>query len=144
MPRRGLSPSKFSTTAAALSAGGKWACFADWIAAAKHPRYQRLYSECVYAPMLETLRFLRANGYKTFIVSGGTVDFMRVWSDRVYGVPPEQVVGTTLKTRYELRDGQPTLAVLPELALLDDKAGKPVGIHAFIGRRPAMAFPTGR
>jgi len=113
---------------------------ADWIATARHPRFKRLYSECTYLPMQEVLAFLRANGYKTWIVSGGTADFMRVWAERVYGIPPEQVVGTVLKTRYALIDDHPTLTVLPELALMDDKSGKPVGIHQYIGRRPVMCF----
>ena len=113
---------------------------ADWIATARHPRFKRLYSQCTYLPMQEVLSFLRANGYKTWIVSGGTADFMRVWADRVYEIPPEQVVGTVLKTRYALVDEKPTLTVLPELALMDDKSGKPVGIHQYIGRRPVMCF----
>jgi phosphoglycolate phosphatase-like HAD superfamily hydrolase len=112
----------------------------DWIATAKHPKYQRPYTECVYQPMLELLAYLRANGFKTFIVSGGGVDFMRVFAERVYGVPPEQVVGSTGKTRYEVRDGKPVLVRLPEIDFIDDKAGKPVGIHKLIGRRPVMAF----
>lgn len=113
---------------------------AEWIATAKHPRFKRLYSECTFLPMQEVLKFLRANGYKTFIVSGGSADFMRVWAEKVYGIPPEQVVGTAFKTKYELKDNVPTITVLPELALLDDKSGKPVGIHQFIGRRPVMCF----
>lgn len=113
---------------------------ADWFATAKHPKYKRLYSDLTYLPMQEVLKHLRANGYKTFIVSGGSADFMRVWAEKVYGIPPEQVVGTTFKTKYELKDDKPTLHVLPELALNDDKGGKPVGIHSFIGRRPVMCF----
>ena len=113
---------------------------ADWIATAKHPRYKRLYADCTFLPMQEALKLLRANGYKTFIVSGGTVEFMRVWAEKVYGIPPEQVVGTTFKTKYALVDDKPALTILPEIALIDDKAGKPVGIQQFIGRRPVMCF----
>ena len=93
-----------------------------------------------YQPMLEVLAHLRANGFKTFIVSGGGVDFMRVFSERVYGIPPEQVVGSTGKVKFELRDGKPVLVKLPEVQFVDDNVGKPVGIHQFIGRRPLMAF----
>jgi phosphoglycolate phosphatase-like HAD superfamily hydrolase len=113
---------------------------ADWIAVAKHPRFHHLYSECTYLPMQEVLKHLRAHGYKTFIVSGGTAEFMRVWTMQVYSIPPEQVVGTVFNTKYELLDDKPTLKILPELALLDDKSGKPVGIHRYIGRRPVMCF----
>lgn len=111
-----------------------------WIATAKHPRFDRLYRDCTYLPMQEVLTYLRAHGYKTFIVSGGTTDFMRAWALDVYGIPTEQVVGTTFKSKYELIDGKPTITILPELALNDDKSGKPVGIHAFIGQRPVMCF----
>jgi phosphoserine phosphatase len=112
----------------------------DWIATARHPSFKRPYTECVYQPMLELLAWLRANGFKTYIVSGGGVEFMRPWSERVYGIPPEQVVGSTIQTRYELRDGKPVLLRLPQVDFVDDKAGKPVGIHKAIGRRPVMAF----
>src|SRR5262245_16763042 len=112
----------------------------DWFATAKHPRFNRPYTECVYQPMLELLAYLRANGFKTYIVSGGGVEFMRVWTEQVYGIPPEQVVGSTIKTQFELRDGKPVLLRLPELDFIDDKAGKPVGINKFIGRRPLLAF----
>jgi phosphoglycolate phosphatase-like HAD superfamily hydrolase len=112
----------------------------DWIASARHPKTGRLYSEMVYQPMLELLDYLRANGFETFIVSGGGIDFMRPWTEQVYGIPPEQVVGSSIETRFELRDGRPVLVRLPELAFIDDKAGKPVGIHRHIGRRPRMAF----
>lgn len=111
-----------------------------WLASAKHPRTGRPYSEMAYQPMLEVLTYLRANGFKTFIVSGGGVDFMRVFSERVYGIPPEQVVGSTGKVKFELRDGSPVLIKLPEIQFVDDNVGKPVGIHQFIGRRPLMAF----
>jgi phosphoserine phosphatase len=113
---------------------------ADWIATAKHPRFGRLYSTCTYHPMQEVLRHLRANDYKTYIVSGGGQDFMRVWAEKVYGIPPEQVVGSVFKTKYELKDDKPTLTILPEIALIDDKAGKPVAIHTFIGKTPVMCF----
>lgn len=111
----------------------------DWITTAKHPKTGRLYTEMVYQPMLELLAYLRGNGFKTFIVSGGGIDFMRPWAERVYGVPPEQVVGSSIETKYEVRDGKPVLARLPELSFNDDKAGKPVGIHMHIGRRPILA-----
>jgi hypothetical protein len=112
----------------------------EWITTARHPTTGRLYTDMVYQPMLELLGYLRANGFKTYIVSGGGIEFMRPWVERVYGVPPEQVVGSSIKTRYELRDGQPVLARLPELNFIDDKEGKPVGIQQHIGRRPTMAF----
>jgi phosphoserine phosphatase len=112
----------------------------DWIATAEHPRFKRPYTECVYQPMLELLAYLRASGFKTFIVSGGTVDFMRPWVETVYGVPPEQVVGTTFKTKYEVRAGKPVIVIEPHIDLIDDKAGKPVAIAKYIGRRPVMAF----
>lgn len=111
-----------------------------WIASAKHPKTGKLYTEMVYQPMRELLAYLRANGFKTFIVSGGGIEFMRPWTEKVYGIPPEQVVGSSIKTKYELHDGKPVLARLPELNFIDDKAGKPVGIHQYIGRRPIAAF----
>jgi phosphoglycolate phosphatase-like HAD superfamily hydrolase len=112
----------------------------DWITTAKHPKTGRLYTEMVYQPMLELLAYLRANGFKTFIVSGGGIDFMRVFSEQVYGIPPEQVVGSSGKLKFELRDGKPVLVKLPDVAFIDDKAGKPVGIQTQIGRRPILAF----
>ena len=112
----------------------------DWIATAKHPKTGRLYTEMVYQPMLELLAYLRANGFKTFIVSGGGIEFMRPWTEKVYGVPPEQVVGSSIKTKYEVRDGKPVLVRLPAIDFVDDKAGKPVGINSHIGRRPITAF----
>jgi phosphoglycolate phosphatase-like HAD superfamily hydrolase len=112
----------------------------DWIAKAKHPQKKRLYTEMVYRPMLELLAFLRANGFKTFIVSGGGIDFMRPWAEAVYGIPPEQIVGSSIKTKFELRDGKPVLIRLPAVDFIDDKEGKPVGIHSHIGRRPIAAF----
>jgi hypothetical protein len=112
----------------------------DWVATARHPRFNRPYTDLAYRPMLEVLAYLRANGFKTFIVSGGGVEFMRPWTEKVYGVPPEQVVGSTIKVQYELRDGEPVLMRLPEVAFIDDKAGKPEGIHRAIGRRPIAAL----
>jgi phosphoglycolate phosphatase-like HAD superfamily hydrolase len=112
----------------------------DWITTAKHPKTGKLYTEMVYQPMLEVLAYLRANGFKTFIVSGGGIEFMRPWAERVYGIPPEQVIGSSIKTKYEVRDGKPVIVRLPELNFIDDKAGKPVGIQTHIGRRPLMAF----
>jgi len=116
------------------------AAVTDWIATALHPTTRRKYTEMVYQPMLEVLTYLRANGYKTFIVSGGGVEFMRPWVEGAYGIPPEQVVGSRAKVKYEVRDGTPVLLRLPEIDLIDDKAGKPVGIHQVIGRRPTIAF----
>jgi hypothetical protein len=113
---------------------------ADWLATARHRRFKRPYTELVYQPMLELLAYLRANDFKTFIVSGGGIEFMRPWTDRIYGVPPEQVVGSSIKTRFEMRDSTPILFRLPEINFIDDKAGKPIGINAHIGRRPIAAF----
>jgi haloacid dehalogenase-like hydrolase len=112
----------------------------DWIANAKHPTTGRLFTEMVYQPMLELTAYLRANAFKTFIVSGGGIDFMRPWTEKVYGIPPEQVVGSSGKTRFELRDTRPVLMRLPEIDFIDDGPGKPVGINAHIGRRPIAAF----
>jgi phosphoglycolate phosphatase-like HAD superfamily hydrolase len=112
----------------------------DWIATAKHPMTKRPYTEMVYQPMLELLAYLRANGFKTFVVSGGGIEFMRPWTENVYGIPPEQVIGSSGKTKFELRDGKPVLVRLPELNFVDDKGGKPVGINQHIGRRPIAAF----
>jgi phosphoserine phosphatase len=112
----------------------------DWISAARHPQTGRPYDQMIYAPMRELLDYLRANGYKTFIVSGGGVEFMRVFAERVYGIPPEQVVGSSVETEYEVRDGKPVIVRLPKIDFIDDKAGKPVGIHKHIGRRPLLAF----
>lgn len=112
----------------------------DWLAAARDPRFKRLHTELAYQPMLELLAYLRSNGFKTFIVSGGGIEFMRPWAERVYGIPPEQVIGSSIKTRFEMRDGRPTLIRLPELDFNDDKAGKPVAINEYIGRRPIAAF----
>ena len=114
---------------------------AKWITTAKHPRWDRLYTDLVYQPMLEVLQYLRANGYKTYIVTGGGQDFVRVYSERVYGIPPEQVVGTMGGTKYGYdKTGKPTLTKEPTLLLNDNMAGKPEGIHLMIGRRPYAAF----
>jgi len=112
----------------------------DWIATAKHPKTGRLYTEMVYQPMLELLAYLRANGFKTFIVSGGGIEFMRPWAEKVYGIPPEQVVGSSIKTKFEMRDGKPVLVRLPEMNFIDDGPGKPAGINSHIGHRPIAAF----
>ena len=112
----------------------------DWIATAKHPKTGRLYTEMVYQPMLELLAYLRANGFKTFIVSGGGIEFMRPWAEKVYGIPPEQVVGSSIKTKLEMRDGKPVLVRLPEMNFIDDGPGKPAGINSHIGHRPIAAF----
>ncbi len=111
-----------------------------WLATTRHPRYDRPYDQLTYQPMQEVLQYLRAHGFKTFIVSGGGADFMRVWSERVYGIPPEQVVGSTARTTYELRESGPVLIKTIDYLFVDDKAGKPVGIHQFIGRRPIACF----
>ena len=112
----------------------------DWIATARHPQTKRLYTDMVYQPMLELLAFLRANGFKTYIVSGGGIEFMRPWAESVYGIPPEQIVGSSIKTKYEMRGDGPVLIRLPEMNFIDDKEGKPVGINSHIGRRPIAAF----
>jgi phosphoglycolate phosphatase-like HAD superfamily hydrolase len=116
------------------------AVVADWLATARHPTTDKPYTEMVYQPMLEVLDYLRTNGFKTFIVSGGGIDFLRVWAEDAYGIPAEQVVGSSIRTVYEVRDGEPVLVRLPEMDFVDDKEGKPVGIHSHIGRRPIIAF----
>jgi phosphoserine phosphatase len=112
----------------------------DWITTARHPKTGQPFTDMVYQPMLELLTYLRANGFKTFIVSGGGIEFMRPWAERVYGIPPEQVVGTSGGLKFEMRDGVPVILKTPELVLNDDKEGKPVGIQRHIGRRPIAAF----
>ena len=112
----------------------------SWAATAKHPKYQRPYTELVYAPMLEVMRYLRANGYRTYIVTGGGQEFVRAFAESVYGVPPEQVIGTMLKVDYAVLDGVPTMTNAPALFFNDDKGGKPVGINMVIGRRPQASF----
>lgn len=113
---------------------------AEWISTARHPKTGKHYTEMVYQPMLELLALLRDHEFKIFIVSGGGIEFMRPWAERVYGVPAERVVGSSIKSKYEVRDGKPVLIRLPELNFVDDKSGKPVGIHQYIGRRPIAAF----
>lgn len=112
----------------------------DWITKAKHPTTGRLYTQMAYQPMLELLTYLRANGYKTFIVSGGGIEFMRVFAEQVYGIPPEQVIGSSGKNRFELRDGKPLLLKTPAVDFIDDGEGKPIAIQKHIGRRPLAAF----
>jgi phosphoserine phosphatase len=112
----------------------------EWVGQAKHPKLQRPYTDLVFQPMLELLAYLRANGFKTYIVSGGGVEFMRVFAEEVYGIPPEQVVGSVGETKFEMRSGKPVLVKLAKINLVDDKVGKPVGINRFIGRRPIFAF----
>jgi phosphoserine phosphatase len=116
------------------------AVVAAWLRTARHPRFGRPYTELVYRPMLELLAYLRANGFKTFIVTGGGVEFVRPWAERVYGIPPEQVIGSRVELKYELRDGKPALIREPRIEFVDDQAGKPVGIERDIGRRPIAAF----
>jgi phosphoserine phosphatase len=116
----------------------------DWIATAKHPKTGRLYTDMTYQPMLEVLAYLRANGFKNFVVSGGGIEFMRPWMERVYGIPPEQVIGSSIKTKFEMRDGKPVIVRLPEFNFNDDQAGKPVAINQHIGRRPIAAFGNSR
>ncbi|HEX4409667.1 MAG TPA: HAD family hydrolase [Xanthobacteraceae bacterium] len=113
----------------------------DWLASARHPRFNRPYNDLVYQPMIELLRYLRANGFKTFIVSGGGIEFMRPWVEKAYGIPPEQVVGSSGVTKLENGpDGKPVLMKQPQIEFIDDGPGKPVGINRFIGRRPIFAF----
>lgn len=112
----------------------------DWIATAKHPKTGKLFTEMTYKPMLELLAYLRANGFKNFLVSGGGIEFMRPWAERVYGIPPEQVVGSSIKTQFVMRGGKAVLVRLPQLNFIDDKGDKPVGINQYIGRRPIAAF----
>jgi hypothetical protein len=136
--------SSLLTLITATHAGNTQTEFADtvqrWLASARHPQSSMLYTEMVYQPMLELLDYLRDNGFKTFIVSGGGIEFMRPWSEAVYGVVPEQVIGSSIRTEFKIRDGVPVLVRLPEMNFVDDGAGKPVGINTHIGRRPIAAF----
>jgi len=131
------------TLMAATHAGMTTDAFAhivmDWIATAKHPRFGRPYTALTYQPMLELLGYLRAHGFRIWIVSGGGIEFIRPWSERVYGIPPEQVIGSSIKTRFEFADGKPVLMRLPEIDFINDGPGKPVGINRFIGRQPIFA-----
>lgn len=112
---------------------------ANWIANAKHPKTQKPYNQMIYQPMLELLDYLRAHDFKTFIVSGGGVEFMRVWAEDTYDIPKDQIVGTSFKTKFEMTDEGPRIVRLPEIDFIDDKEGKPVGIHKYIGRKPVFA-----
>jgi phosphoglycolate phosphatase-like HAD superfamily hydrolase len=112
----------------------------EWLAKAKHPRFERRYDELVYQPMLEVLAYMRANGFKTYVVSGGGIEFMRTFAEERYGIPPEQIVGSSIVTKFERRDGRPTLFRLPQVNFVDDGPGKPVGINQHIGHRPIAAF----
>jgi phosphoserine phosphatase len=112
----------------------------DWLATHKQPKFDRLYSESIYQPQLELLAYLRANGFKTFIVSGGGIAFMRTFSEKAYGIPPEQVVGSSIVTEFQMKDGKPVLVRKPKIDFVNDKAGKPIGIYQHIGRRPILAF----
>ena len=112
----------------------------DWMATAKHPKTGRHYNEMIYRPMVELLTYLRTNGFKTYNVSGGGIEFMRPWVEQAYGIPPEQVIGSSIKTKFEMRDGKPVLMRLPQIDFIDDKEGKPIGINSRIGRRPIAAF----
>ena len=129
-----------AATHSGMSVGEFQKTVTEWLASAQQPKFKRRYTQCVYQPMLELLAYLRANGFKTYIVSGGGVEFMRPWTQQVYGIPPEQVVGSSIKTKFQTVDGKPDLIRLPELNFLDDKEGKPVAINQFIGRRPIAAF----
>ncbi|MBX3388392.1 MAG: haloacid dehalogenase-like hydrolase [Phycisphaeraceae bacterium] len=112
----------------------------DWIAKSEHPRFKQPYTKCIYQPMLELMHYLRDNGFQAYIVSGGGVEFMRPWTEQTYGIPPQKVVGSSIKTKYEMKDGKPVLERLPEIDFIDDGPGKPAGINSRIGRRPLMAF----
>jgi phosphoglycolate phosphatase-like HAD superfamily hydrolase len=114
--------------------------FEEWIATAVHPKFNRPYTDLIYQPMLELLAYLRVNGFKTFIVSGGGIEFMRAFADKVYGIPPEQVIGSSIVTKFEILAGVPVLTRLPELNFMDDNVGKPVAINLHVGRRPIAAF----
>lgn len=111
-----------------------------WLQTARHPRFRRPYTELIYQPMIELLAYLRANKFKTYVVSGGGIEFMRPWTDKAYGIPPEQIVGSSIKVKFEMREGKPIMMRRRELDLIDDGPGKPVGIQQYIGRRPVMAF----
>jgi phosphoserine phosphatase len=112
----------------------------DWLEKARHPKFQRPYTDLVYVPMHELLAYLRANGFKTFIVSGGGIEFMRPWAEKAYGIPPEQIIGSVIETKFGIVNGQPVLTRLPKIAFVDDGPGKPVGIYRAIGRQPIFAF----
>ena len=128
------------TTHSGMTTGEFEKIVKDWLTTARHPRFNRPFTDLVYQPMLELLAYLRENGFKTYIISGGGVEFMRPWTEKVYGIPPEQVVGSNGKLKLEIRDGKPLLMRLPEIDFIDDGPGKPIGIQKFIGRRPIAAF----
>jgi phosphoglycolate phosphatase-like HAD superfamily hydrolase len=123
-----------------MTVGDYDAAIRAWLASARHPKFQRPYTDLVYVPMQELLAYLRANGFKTFIVSGGSVEFMRPWAEKAYGIPPEQVIGSQQDVKFELKDGKPVLTRAPKIAFVDDGPGKPVGIYRSIGKRPILAF----
>lgn len=127
-------------THAGMSTTGFETIVSGWFETARHPRFKRPYTELGFQPMLELLAYLRENGFKTYIASGGGIEFMRPMTEQVYGIPPEQVIGSSIKTRFETQDGKPVLMRLAEIDFIDDKDGKPVGINKFIGRRPIAAF----
>jgi hypothetical protein len=127
-------------TSTGMSSAEFQAIVRDWLASAREPRFNQPYTAMVYRPMIELLDYLRANGFKTFIVSGGSMDFMRPWAEKVYGIPPEQVVGTSTTLGLQERDGRPVVMQLPGPRFIDDGPGKPVGIETHIGRRPILAF----
>ncbi|MBK0399527.1 haloacid dehalogenase-like hydrolase [Limibaculum sp. M0105] len=129
-----------ATTHAGMSSEEFAQIAADWIATAKHPVSGKLYTEMIYAPMLELINYLKANDFEVFIVSGGGIEFMRPWTEKTYGIPPENVVGSSIKTKYEIRDGKPVIFRLPEIDFIDDGPDKPVGIQKFIGKQPIAAF----
>lgn len=129
----------FMATQAGLTTDELKKAVTDWIATARHPETKQLYTKMVYQPMLELLTYLRANGFKTYIVSGGAKDFIRPWSEKIYGIQPEQIIGTTFKSKFEICNNQPIIITMPEIALVTDKDGKPVGIQSCIGRRPIFA-----
>jgi phosphoserine phosphatase len=139
-----LPESDWETILAATHAGMTTDAFVDdvgrWFVTARHPRFHRPYTDLVYQPMLEAMRLLRANGFKTYIVTGGGQEFVRAYAARVYDVPPEQVIGSTLLTRFEAHEGRPALLREPKVFLIDDRGGKPVAINLFIGKRPIVAF----
>ena len=128
-----------AATHAGISAEEFAASVKKWLATARHPKTKLPYNRMVFQPMMELLTYLRANGFKTFIVSGGGIDFLRTFAEEAYGIPPEQIIGSSLKSKYEVRDGVPTIVKTSEINFIDDKAGKPVGIHQHIGRRPIFA-----
>ncbi len=129
-----------AATHAGMSTADFESTVTNWFSTAKHPRFDRPYTELAYQPMLDVLNYLRANGFKTFIVSGGGIEFMRPMTDEVYGIPAEQVVGSSIRTKFEMQDGKPVIMRLAEVNFIDDKDGKPIGINQYIGKRPIVSF----